>query len=232
MSNDVHISPAGDSALVLEFDAKEWSTREPDVDVNARATALASAVQTAAIDGVLDVVPTVGTVGVYFDALKIDAEALTARLRQEVDRLVPGHARAEAGTLHRIPVRYGGAFGPDLADVALAAGLSEQVVVSLHSRPVYRVFMLGFSPGFAYMGLVESSIAVPRRATPRTAVPTGSVAIAGRQTGIYPSESPGGWQLIGRTPVRPFDLERAEPFLFKAGDRVQFYAVEPERPLA
>jgi inhibitor of KinA len=93
---------------------------------------------------------------------------------------------------------------------------------------VYRVFMLGFSPGFAYMGLVEPSIAVPRRATPRTVVPIGSVAIAGRQTGIYPSESPGGWQLIGRTSVRPFDLNRAEPFLFNAGDRVQFYAVDPE----
>ncbi len=232
MSNDVRITAAGDSALVVEFDATGRFNDEPNVDVNARAIALASAIQTAAIDGILDVVPTMRTVGVYFDALKIDAEVLAAHLRQEADRLMPEAALEEAGTLHRIPVRYGGAFGPDLADVASAAGLSEQAVVSLHSRPVYRVFMLGFSPGFAYMGPVEASIAVPRRVTPRTVVPTGSVAIAGRQTGVYPSEGPGGWQLIGRTPVRPFDLSRVEPFLFKAGDRVQFYAVEPERPLA
>jgi inhibitor of KinA len=232
MANDVRITAAGDSALVVEFDTTGSFNNEPNVDVNARAIALASEVRTAAIEGILDVVPTMHTVGVYFDALKLDAPGLAARLRQAADRFIPEAALEEAGPLHRIPVQYGGAFGPDLADVASMAGLSEQAVVSQHSSPVYRVFMLGFSPGFAYMGPVEASIAVPRRATPRTVVPVGSVAIAGRLTGVYPSESPGGWQLIGRTPVRPFDLNRAQPFLFKAGDRVQFYALKPERPVA
>ena len=130
-----------------------------------------------------------------------------------------------ASVLHRIPVSYGGPFGPDLGDVASTAGVSEEDLISLHSAPVYRVFMLGFSPGFAYMGPVAPAIALPRRTTPRTRVPAGSVAIAGQQTGIYPSDSPGGWHLIGRTSGKPFDPDRAEPFLFKAGDCVQFYPV-------
>jgi inhibitor of KinA len=125
-------------------------------------------------------------------------------------------------------VCYGGAFGPDLAGVARFAGMSEAEAIELHSGPVYRVFMLGFLPGFAYMGTVNPRIAAPRRPTPRMRVPAGSVGIAGGQTGIYPSESPGGWQLVGRTPVKPFDLGRLGPFLFKPGDAVRFYRIEPE----
>jgi inhibitor of KinA len=98
--------------------------------------------------------------------------------------------------------------------------------VRLHADAIYRVFMLGFVPGFAYLGVVDERIAMPRRATPRVRVPAGSVGIAGGQTGVYPAETPGGWQLIGRTPVKPFDAARADPFLMKAGDAVQFYPVD------
>ena len=122
-------------------------------------------------------------------------------------------------------MRYGGEHGPDLGDVAAFAGLSEAEVVAKHVAVFYRVFMMGFVPGFPYMGTVDATIAVPRRTTPRVRVPAGSVGIAGSQTGIYPTETPGGWQLIGRTDVHLFDLSRPAPFLLKAGDTVQFYPV-------
>jgi inhibitor of KinA len=126
----------------------------------------------------------------------------------------------------RIPVCYGGEFGPDLAGVAAFAGLAESDVVSAHSAATYRVFMLGFVPGFAYLGVVDARIAMPRHATPRVRVPAGSVGIAGVQTGVYSGETPGGWQLIGRTPLKPFDPARDEPFLMEAGDAVQFYPID------
>ena len=129
----------------------------------------------------------------------------------------------------RIPVCYGGDLGPDLAGVASFAGMPEADVVRAHAAATYRVFMLGFVPGFAYLGIVDERIAMPRHSTPRVRVPLGSVGIAGVQTGVYPAETPGGWQLIGRTPVKPFDPSRADPFLMKAGDAVQFYADRPRR---
>jgi inhibitor of KinA len=121
-----------------------------------------------------------------------------------------------------IPVAYGGAFGPDLEDVARFGQCSQDEVIARHTAVVYRVYLVGFVPGFAYMAEVDPRIAAPRRATPRTEVPAGSVAIAGGQTGIYPDVTPGGWNIIGRTPLLPFDVERAQPSLFKAGDRVSF----------
>lgn len=221
MNSPPRIAAIGDSALVVEL----GTLQEPDVRLNARAVEIAAAVQAAAIAGVLDVVPTFQTVGVYFDPLRTDVETLSACLRRVTDVEVP--ASASTSVLHRVPVWYGGTFGPDLAEVAAAVKRDEHAVISLHATPIYRVFMLGFTPGFAYLGSVDPAIARPRRATPRASVPAGSVAIAARQTGIYPSNSPGGWHIIGRTPIRPFVPERAEPFLFKPGDRVQFYPVDP-----
>jgi KipI family sensor histidine kinase inhibitor len=121
-----------------------------------------------------------------------------------------------------VPVSYGGEFGPDLAEVAAFAGLSEAAVVALHIGVRYRVFMLGFLPGFAYMGRVDSRIAAPRKGTPRLRVPAGSVGIAGVQTGIYPRESPGGWQIIGRTTIPLFDPLTSPSALFAPGDTVRF----------
>jgi inhibitor of KinA len=218
MSSPYRIVPAGDSALIVEFEERI------DPGVNARTIACADAIQAAAIGGVRDVVPTYRSVAVYFDPLHTDSEALTACLEREAARS-PSAASAARPAV-RIPVCYGGDLGPDLAGVAAFAGLSEPEVVRLHAAGIYRVFMLGFVPGFAYLGILDQRIAMPRHATPRVRVPSGSVGIAGVQTGVYSAETPGGWQLVGRTPLKPFDPGRAQPFLLKAGDAVQFYSID------
>lgn len=209
------IRDAGDSALVLEL--------EPRIDaaVNARAIAIADAVRRARVPGVRDVVSTYRSVAVFFDPLQTRFEAVTSAL----DRAEAEPGRIEPPRDVEIPVAYGGDAGPDLAEVAALTGLSEAEVIRRHVAAEYRVFMLGFVPGFAYMGVVDESIAVPRRPTPRVTVPAGSVAIAGRQTGIYPQETPGGWRLIGRTRVRPFDPSRTPEFLVAPGDHVRFIPV-------
>jgi inhibitor of KinA len=218
MSSPYRIVPAGDSALIVEFEERI------DPGVNARTIACADAIQAAAIGGVLDVVPTYRSVAVYFDPLHTDSEALMACLEHEAARLPPAESAARPAV--RIPVCYGGDLGPDLPGVAAFAGLSEPEVVRLHAAGIYRVFMLGFVPGFAYLGILDQRIAMPRHATPRVRVPSGSVGIAGVQTGVYSAETPGGWQLVGRTPLKPFDPARAQPFLLKAGDAVQFYSID------
>ena len=126
---------------------------------------------------------------------------------------------------HRIPVRYGGGDGPDLEAVAEFAGCTPEDVIARHSRAIYRVYMIGFVPGFCYMGRVDRSIAAPRRRVPRERVPAGSVGIAGEQTGVYPIATPGGWQLIGRTDAVMFDAARTPPSLLQPGELVQFVAV-------
>jgi inhibitor of KinA len=212
------IVPAGDSALVVEFEDRI------DPAVNARAVAVAERLQAEPVGGVRDVVPTYRSVAVYFDPLKTNQDALVARLEEDAARPVRAVRRTHEPI--RIPVCYGGELGPDLARVAEFGKMSEPAVVDLHVGATYRVFMLGFVPGFAYMGSVDARIAAPRHDTPRVRVPRGSVGIAGAQTGIYPAETPGGWQLIGRTPVRPFDSTRLEPVLLRAGDEVRFHAID------
>jgi inhibitor of KinA len=212
------IVPAGDSVLIVEFEERI------DPAVNARTIACADAIQAVNMPGVRDVVPTYRSVAVYFDPLRTDGDALIERIMHEAEHAMPSVAAARPPT--RIPVCYGGDLGPDLAKVAGFAGMSADEVIHAHSSAVYRVFMLGFVPGFAYLGLVDPRIAMPRHSTPRVRVPAGSVGIAGVQTGIYPTETPGGWQLIGRTRVKPFDPARSEPFLMKAGDAVQFYPID------
>ena len=216
--NTFRIVPAGESALIVEFE------EQIDPAINARAIACAQNVEAARIPGVLDVVPTYRSVAVYFDPLRTDGDALLARLEDAAAQPQPESTAAREPV--RIPVCYGGDLGPDLAGVAAFAGLPESDVVSAHCAPTYRVFMLGFVPGFAYLGIVDSRIAMPRHATPRVRVPAGSVGIAGVQTGVYSAETPGGWQLIGRTPLKPFDPSRDQPFLMQAGDAVQFYPID------
>ena len=210
---NARIVNAGDAALVVELDERI------DVQVNAKAVALAASVHAARLAGVLDVVPTFRSVAVYFDPVEVDLPRLHELLEQ-VDAASVTVPRAPRE--HRISVHYGGAAGPDLADVALAAGMSEDEVVARHAGASYRVFMLGFLPGFAYLGPLDASLARPRRATPRARVPAGSVAIAGMLTGIYPMESPGGWHLIGRTAINLFDAGSSPPALLEAGDSVRF----------
>jgi len=212
------IVPAGDSALIVEFEERI------DPAINARAIALADSLQAAAIAGVRDVVPTYRSVAVFFDPLRTNYDTLLERIERDAGRPAPDAARQAEPV--RIPVCYGGDLGPDLGAVAAFGGISADEVIALHASATYRVFMLGFVPGFAYMGIVDARIAAPRHSTPRVRVPAGSVGIAGVQTGIYPAETPGGWQLIGRTPIKPFDANRAQPFLMKAGDAVRFYAID------
>ena len=219
------IVAAGDAAVIVELENRI------DPVVNETAIALAKAIQTAAVPGVRDVVPTYRSVAIHFDPLRTDYDALVARVNTWMVDGSPNleGARRANGVPSpvRVPVCYAGEFGPDLSDVAAFAAVSEAEAVRLHTSRIYRVFMLGFMPGFPYMGIVDQRIAAPRLSTPRVRVPVGSVGIAGMQTGIYSVSTPGGWRIIGRTPLKPFDLSRGEPVLFKPGDAVQFYAIDP-----
>ncbi len=218
----MRICDAGDSAILLQLGAGPPArTDQFDVELNARAVRIAHAIRNRRIHGVRDVVSTFHSVAVFFDPLVADPAVIAASLEN-------GDTGAQAeqpGKLVEVPVVYGGDAGPDLGYVADRAGLSAEMVIERHAAQLYRVFMLGFLPGFPYMAAVDSAIASPRRPVPRTRVPAGSVGIAGRQTGIYPRESPGGWQIIGRTPLEMFDAERASPALMAPGDTVRFVPV-------
>ena len=209
------IREAGDSALLLELDAVI------DPHINARAVAIAAALRRDQLPGVRDIVSAFRSVAVFFNPLRADAAAIAEAMRRACDVAPVADDRSPID----VEVVYGGDGGPDLADVAAFAGCAPADVIDRHASRTYRVFMLGFLPGFAYMGAVDDSIAAPRRATPRTHVPAGSVGIAGRQTGIYPFDSPGGWQIIGRTAMTIFDPDRIPPALFAPGDHVRFVPV-------
>ena len=214
MTSDVRIVAAGDAALLVELPARA------DVEISGRVIAMGEIARRRLGSSIRDAVVGYHTLTVYFDPLTLDARWLEEQLeRIATDAALDGEA---GGPTIEIPVCYGDEAGPDLASVAALAGCSEQEVIRLHADREYRVFVVGFVPGFAYMGPVDDRLALPRRSNPRTRVPAGSVAIAAGQTGIYPMETPGGWHLIGRTPVRPFDEARAEPVLFRPGDRVTF----------
>ena len=208
----MRISEAGDSALLLELE------EVINVSVNAQVIAVAGAVRRAGLPGIRDVVPTYRSVAVHFDPLTVDIETI----RDTLTRAAETTPELAEGRTVVIPVQYGGDMGPDLPAVAAFAGFSPDEVVARHAGARYRVFMLGFLPGFSYMGTVDETIAMPRHATPRVKVPAGSVGIAGRQTGVYPRESPGGWQLIGRTPVSLFNPNRVPAALVAPGDTVRF----------
>lgn len=214
------VHQAGDGLVLIEFDA----VIAPDV--NRRAVALASAIRAAAVRGVRDVVPAYAAVGVHIDPLRFDPAALDAVVSHAWDAAT---TEDDASPVIDIPVCYGGAFGPDLGDVAAFAGCSEDEVVARHAAGRYRVYMLGFLPGFAYLGGVDPSLAMARRDTPRTAVPAGSVGLAAGQTGVYPVQCPGGWRLIGRTATVMFDVARERPALLAPGDVVRFVPVAHDR---
>jgi antagonist of KipI len=212
---------AGDSMLLLEW--------EPvvDVAVNARAVATAAALRARGVAGVRDVRATYRSLAVDYDPLASDRDAIANAME---DALAAGLALPRGRDVE-IPVAYGGSDGPDLAEVAERSGMTAAAVVDAHASPSYHAFMLGFMPGFAYLGPVTEAIVAPRRATPRLRVAAGSVGIAGRQTGIYPRESPGGWAIVGRTNVVLFDPVRTPPALVQPGDRVQFVPVERLDPV-
>jgi inhibitor of KinA len=213
------ITALGDRALLVEIDT------QIDVAANERALALAGALRARPLDGVLDIVPAYASIAVHIDPARLDLRTATALVRTclEQPAILPPAATPHA--LTEIPVCYDAAFGPDLTAIAARAGCSTEDAAALHAGRVYRVFMLGFLPGFAYMGAVDERIATPRHPTPRARVAAGSVGIAGSQTGIYPRESPGGWQIIGRTPVSLFDARRTPPALLAPGASVRFVPI-------
>jgi inhibitor of KinA len=208
--------------LLVEFEAAI------DPLVNERAIQLAARLRARGARGVRDVAPGYCTIGVHFDPLQTDLAALERAIESEFASLL-ALDKVEDRAVIEIPVTYGGNLGPDLAGVAAAAGCSIDAVVERHSQLTYRVYMLGFVPGFAYMGRVDPSIASPRHRVPRERVPAGSVGIAGLQTGVYPVESPGGWQLIGHTATVMFDPSREKPSLLQAGDLVRFVPIGVSR---
>jgi inhibitor of KinA len=211
---DTRLVAAGDAAWLVELPERI------DTAVNRRAIDIASRVTRACLPFVLDVVVGYRSVMVYVDPM-IDGADTTERQLQSIIA-DPAIDTAAQGASLEVPVCYDGTFGPDLPDVAAYARCGVADVIERHLAVEYRVFVVGFVPGFAYMAPVDPSIAAPRRSSPRVRVPRGSVAIAAGQTGIYPAETPGGWNLIGRSPIRPYAPDRGEPFLFRAGDRVRF----------
>lgn len=211
----MNVRACGESMLLVEFQPRI------DPEVNQRAIELARRLGSRDAAGIRDIVPGYCTVGVHFDPLATDLAALE-RAIADAGVGLDGQVAAATRPVIEILVRYGGADGPDLSRVAEFAGCSEDEVVRRHSAATYRVYMLGFVPGFAYMGRVDASIAAPRHRVPRERVPAGSVGIAGPQTGVYPLSTPGGWQLIGRTDLAMFDASRTPPNRLSPGDLVRF----------
>lgn len=212
--------PAGDAALVVELGD------EISPEINRRVRSLSLALERGGVAGVFDFLPTYRSALVFYDPLAASAaelqDALTGLLESADE-----DADAAPQVVH-IPVLYGGDMGPDIGFVADNAGLSEMDVIGMHSGVDYLVYMMGFSPGFAYLGGLDGRLATPRLQSPRAEIPAGAVGIAEAQTGVYPVASPGGWQLIGRTPVDLFDAGREPPALLAAGDYVRFVALEGE----
>lgn len=217
MRSRPRILPLGDATVLVQFGD------EIEPAVNGRVHALAALLEASPPEGLIETVPAYGTLLVHYDPLLISftqmREILRGRLTQVEE--TAGNRSIPRRRLE-VPVRYGGGHGPDLESVAQHLHLSVGQVVRLHSERTYTVYMMGFTPGFPYMGKLDEALVMPRLETPRTRVPAGTVAIAGSQTGIYPIASPGGWRLIGWTPLRLFDPAADSPFLFAPGDEVKF----------
>lgn len=208
------VSACGDCTVMVEF--------EPVItpEINEAVHTLTAALEMARIPGIIECIPSYHSLGIHYNPLQIGYAEVVRR----VCGIVESNQRHQRREVRRVevPVVYGDGFGPDLESVASARGLSIEAVVALHSEAVYRVCLIGFTPGFPYLGGLPETLATPRLSTPRTSVPAGSVAIGGRQCGIYPVNSPGGWSIVGKTPLRLFDVQQAEPCLLSPGDEVVF----------
>ena len=223
------ILPLGDSAVAIVLGTRI------DASTLRRVNALAAAIRKARGPGIEDVVPAYASVTVFFEPAQLAAggAAPLEAVRRLVESCAAGIAdgsAAPAGAPREIevPVCYGGEHGPDLGEVATHCGLGPGDVIERHSGAAYEVYAIGFVPGFPYLGGLPPSLRTPRRVTPRTRVPAGSVGIGGSQTGVYPFATPGGWQIIGRTPLALFAAGRTPPALLRAGDRVRFRAISAE----
>lgn len=216
----IRLEPAGAEALLLVL------AEAPDADLPLRIAALAERIRLELGELLIDMVPGWTSLLLHYDLLRTDHLQLAERLAPLLETWLAEPQTSVAGRLHEIPVWYAGA---DLASVAQACGLSVAEVVELHSAGEYRVGAIGFAPGFAYLGELSERLALPRLATPRTRVPAGSLAIAERQTAIYPQASPGGWHLLGLCPWKLFDVRRTPPCPLALGDRVRFVPIDEAR---
>jgi inhibitor of KinA len=210
------IVPLGDSAVLIQLGNKI------DLILNQQVHTLAARINTSPLAGLIETVPSYTTLLVHYDPLILSFGQLRDYLREKLAQIENHEPRKWKQV--EVPVRYGGEYGIDLEAVADHCQLQVEDVIRIHSQRIYTVFMMGFTPGFPYMGKLNGAIVMPRLETPRMRVPAGTVAIAGSQTGIYPIDSPGGWQLIGWTPLQLFDPESEMPFLFSPGDEVKFIA--------
>ena len=211
----IRYTPLGDSAITVALGDGISRT------LSAEVLRVADGLRAASIRGVTEIVPAYATLGIFYDPLRVNFDELRDQLRPiaEQSRDAQITTGSSAARTIRIPVWYD---GEDLADVAERTGHSVEGVIDLHSGREYYVYVIGFVPGFAYLGEIDSSLVLPRRSTPRKRVAAGSVGIAEAQTGVYPFATPGGWHLIGRTDTKMFDADRAEPALLRVGDRVVF----------
>ena len=208
------IVPLGDSALLVQMG------NEIDITLNQHIHALAALINASPLEGVIETVPAYGTLLIHYDPLILTHTKISRWVRAQLDQVEESTSRKPRKI--EIPVRYGGEYGVDLQFVADYHHLRVEDVIRIHSERIYTIYMMGFTPGFPYMGKLDDVIVSPRLETPRTHVPAGTVAIAGSQTGIYPIDSPGGWRLIGYTSWQLFDPASESPFLFSPGDEVRF----------
>lgn len=213
------ISPVGDRAISIDF----GQVIDPTINRHIRQTI--ERIKELQLDGIIELVPTYCALLVEYDAMLYSYSEICNIIEPTFEEGM-ANTTNELVTVVEVPTVYGGDFGPDLSFVASHNHLSEDEVISIHSGTDYLVYMLGFIPGFTYLGGMDSRIATPRLSSPRTVIPAGSVGIAGEQTGTYPSDSPGGWQIIGRTPVTMYDMSKAQAALLKAGDYVRYVPID------
>ena len=213
------ISPVGDWAISIDF----GQVIDPTINRHIRQTI--ERIKELQLEGIIELVPTYCALLVEYDAMLYSYSEICNIIEPTLEEGMTDTTN-ELVTVVEVPTVYGGEFGPDLSFVATHNHLSEDEVVSIHSGTDYLVYMLGFIPGFTYLGGMDSRIATPRLSSPRTLIPAGSVGIAGEQTGTYPSDSPGGWQIIGRTPVTMYDMSKAQVALLNAGDYVRYVPID------